>query len=186
MIPLSSSRRTGADRCPPAGFTLIELVVALTIVAIIVGFSIPVMKGIDREKIAREPVADLVGLVREVRYRAISEDRPYQIAFENGRFVATRFSVAVSDQEGLTTYLNDLKEEAKRLREQIRIKELKRAVIEKEGVKVGDPVPSEPDLLASLPYSRVEAWPEDVSVNVLFWGDEAWEPVVNQSYRRWV
>ena len=67
---------------PRAAFTLVEIVVALTIVAVIAAVAIPTLKGFGREERARAPMAALADLVQEVRKRAKSENRPYQIVFE--------------------------------------------------------------------------------------------------------
>jgi prepilin-type N-terminal cleavage/methylation domain-containing protein len=74
MDPLRGSRE--------GAFTLIEIVVALTIIAIIAAVAIPTLKGIGREERARAPVAALASLVQEVRARALRERKPYQIVFE--------------------------------------------------------------------------------------------------------
>jgi len=76
-------RHNGPPRGSGAGaFTLIEIVVALTIIAVIAAIAIPTLKGLGREERARAPVMALAGLVQEVRQRAIKERRPYQIVFE--------------------------------------------------------------------------------------------------------
>lgn len=72
---------------PPRGsrteaFTLIEIVVSLTIIAVIAAVAIPTLKGLGREERARGPVVALAGLVQDVRQRAMKERRPYQIVFE--------------------------------------------------------------------------------------------------------
>ncbi len=81
-------------RRPPAssrGFTLVEIIVALTIVAILAVGAMPLLKGFQDERLAREPVAKLVELAREVRMRAMTEKRPYQVAFHGRGFTASRY-----------------------------------------------------------------------------------------------
>lgn len=75
-----------------AGFTLVEIIVALTIVGVLAAATIPMLKGFNDERLAREPVAALVKLAREARYRAMTEKRPYQIAFHATGFTASRYS----------------------------------------------------------------------------------------------
>lgn len=75
----------------PAGFTLVEIVIALTIVAILTAAAIPSFQGFRDEQMAREPVTALVRMAKEARRRAMQEKRPYQIAFYNSGFTASRY-----------------------------------------------------------------------------------------------
>ena len=77
-------------RAASAGFTLVEIVIALTIVVIITAGAIPSFRGFRDEQIAREPVTALVRMAKEARLRAMQEKRPYQIAFHLGGFTASR------------------------------------------------------------------------------------------------
>src|SRR5262245_57656737 len=63
-------------------FTLIEIVVALTMIAIIAAVAIPTRKGLDQSEKARAPIQTLSEVVQEVRQRAMRERRAYQIVFE--------------------------------------------------------------------------------------------------------
>ncbi|HEY2574298.1 MAG TPA: prepilin-type N-terminal cleavage/methylation domain-containing protein [Verrucomicrobiaceae bacterium] len=72
-------------------FTLIELVVVLTILAVMVAAAVPSFRGLQDEQVAREPVAALARLAKEARLHAIGEKRPYQIVFADGGFSATRY-----------------------------------------------------------------------------------------------
>lgn len=75
----------------PSGFTLVEIVIALTIVAILTAAAIPSFQGFRDEQMAREPVTALVRMAKEARLRAMQERRPYQIAFYAGGFTASRY-----------------------------------------------------------------------------------------------
>ena len=86
--PHSRAGRLGGE----SGFTLIEIIIALTIVAVITAGSMPLLKGIRDERLAREPVAALVKLAREARFRAMTEKRPYQVALHATGFTASRYS----------------------------------------------------------------------------------------------
>lgn len=77
-------------RASSAGFTLVEIVIALTIVVIITAGAIPSFRGFRDEQIAREPITALVRMAKEARLRAMQEKRPYQIAFHMGGFTASR------------------------------------------------------------------------------------------------
>ena len=71
-------------------FTLVEIVIALTIVAILTAAAIPSFQGFRDEQVAREPVMALVRMAKEARLRAMQEKRPYQIAFHSTGFNASR------------------------------------------------------------------------------------------------
>ena len=64
-------------------FTLIEIVVALTIAAVIAAVAIPTVKGLGRDEAARAPMKALAAVVQEARLRAMREHRSYQIVFEH-------------------------------------------------------------------------------------------------------
>ena len=72
----------------PAGFTLVEIIIALTIVIIIAAASIPTFKGLRAEQQALEPVQELTRMAKEARLRAMREKRPYQIVFHGTGFTA--------------------------------------------------------------------------------------------------
>lgn len=81
-----------AFRMPTArGFTLVEVVIALTIIIVIAAGAVPMFKGWRDEQLARQPVIELVRLAKEARLRAMREKRPYQVAFYPGGFVASRY-----------------------------------------------------------------------------------------------
>lgn len=80
-----------ALRASAKGFTLVEIIIALTIVVIITAGAIPSFRGFRDEQIAREPVTALVRMAKEARLRAMQEKRPYQIAFYNAGFTASRY-----------------------------------------------------------------------------------------------
>lgn len=72
-------------------FTLLEIVIAITIVAIITAATIPSFRGFKDEQIAREPLAALSKMAKEARLHAMREKRPYQIAFTANHLTATRY-----------------------------------------------------------------------------------------------
>src|SRR4051812_6210896 len=72
-------------------FTLIELVVVLTILAVMVAAAVPSFRGLQDEQVAREPVSALARLAKQARLHAIGEKRPYQIVFADKGFSATRY-----------------------------------------------------------------------------------------------
>ena len=97
-----------------SGFTLVEIVVAMAIAVVIMAAAIPSYRGHQREKEAREPVAELAALVAEVRDRAMAENRPYQITFYPGGFVASRFLDPYVNNSDFRDYLIRLQTETLR------------------------------------------------------------------------
>lgn len=72
-------------------FTLVEIVISLTIVAVLAAATVPMLTGYKEESMAREPVTALLALAREARMRAMREKRPYQVAFHATGFTASRY-----------------------------------------------------------------------------------------------
>ena len=104
MKPACRSLKTSPDANAPdalrhrsllpqrqAGFTLVEIVIALTIVAVLAAATVPMLKGFQDERLAREPITALLRLAREARQRAMQEKRPYQVAFHATGFTASRY-----------------------------------------------------------------------------------------------
>lgn len=81
----------GIRSLPARAFTLVEIVIALTIVAVLAAATVPMLKGFQDERIAREPVTALLKMARECRMRAMQEKRPYQVAFHATGFTASRY-----------------------------------------------------------------------------------------------
>ena len=90
------------------GFSLVEIVVALAIVGVMIAISVPSIDSIRKEKLAREPVTALAKMVRETRKRAMSEGRPYQIAFDSRGFHAARFFSPYGKSEEFDQLQRDL------------------------------------------------------------------------------
>ncbi|MBB5031675.1 pilus assembly FimT family protein [Prosthecobacter vanneervenii] len=91
-----ASAHPASRHCPftpqrHAGFTLVEIVIALTIVAVLAAATVPMLKGFQDERLAREPITALLKLAREARMRAMKEKRPYQVAFHASGFTASRY-----------------------------------------------------------------------------------------------
>ena len=88
LIPSSFAFRHSSFR---SGFSLVEIVIALTILTVLAAAAVPMFKGWRDEQLARQPVIELVRLAKEARLRAMREKRPYQVAFYQGGFVASRY-----------------------------------------------------------------------------------------------
>lgn len=101
--PAHAPRRTPA----PAGFTLVEIVISLTIIVVITAAAVPMFRGLRDEQLAREPVTELVRLAKEARLRAMKEKRPYQVAFHAGGFTASRYFNPYLQLSDLTELLQE-------------------------------------------------------------------------------
>ena len=64
-------RLAGNRKNSAPAFTLIEVVVSLTILAVVAAIAIPTLKGLDAGEKARGPMRDLADLVQETRQRAM-------------------------------------------------------------------------------------------------------------------
>jgi prepilin-type N-terminal cleavage/methylation domain-containing protein len=73
------------------GFTLVELIIVLAILASLVAASVPSIRGMKNQEIARQPLEHLAELAKQARLHAIKEKRPYQIVFSEKSFTATRY-----------------------------------------------------------------------------------------------
>ncbi|MFZ4764745.1 MAG: prepilin-type N-terminal cleavage/methylation domain-containing protein [Roseimicrobium sp.] len=75
----------------PSGFTLIEIVLVLTLLSLLAAAAVPSVRGLQEEQAAREPLAALAKLAKETRLKAMRDKRPYQIVFTSKGFTATRY-----------------------------------------------------------------------------------------------
>lgn len=77
--------RHDSARCPSGrrGFTLIELMVAMAIAAMLLLVAIPNLRGLKKPPLVRA-TEDFVNGCREARARAILTGRPMQLAIEGG------------------------------------------------------------------------------------------------------
>jgi prepilin-type N-terminal cleavage/methylation domain-containing protein len=84
-------RLSASSHLSRSAFTLIEVVLVLTIIALLTAAAIPSVRGYQEEKVAREPIAALAMLAKATRLKAMQDKRPYQIAFTSKGFSATRY-----------------------------------------------------------------------------------------------
>jgi prepilin-type N-terminal cleavage/methylation domain-containing protein len=162
-------------------FTLIEIVVALTIVTVIAAVAIPTVKGLDRDEKMRAPIKTLGELVQQVRERAMRERRPYQIVFEHEGIHA---SPAMYPYEKREEYLQHFEElSTPPAREVIERTEVKREEVEgrpRQDTISDEPPPFEPPWTVTIPLD------EGMGCEVLMWGDGEWDVIEGEKMRRWV
>jgi type II secretory pathway pseudopilin PulG len=69
----------------PAGFTLIELAVAIMLMIVLMMLAVPSMQGVLADKRLRRSLDDFNRIVREAQERSVTERRPYLIVSVNGK-----------------------------------------------------------------------------------------------------
>ncbi len=194
---LAIGRRDDERRCVrclaarSTAFTLVEVVIVLTVVGILAGIAVPTINGVVREREAREPVAELVRLARTVRQRAIRDQVPYQIAFDGQGFHAARFFNPYGEAEEFAQVLRDMEalEQRRKLIEasQDRIGALADfGVQESFGSAPSQSVNNRAEEAASSIYYETYQMPEGTNYELLFWGQTEWTPMQSGRFERWV
>lgn len=159
-------------------FTLIELVVVLTILAVMVAAAVPSFRGLQDEQTAREPVAALARLAKQARLHAITEKHPYQIAFTEKGFSATRYLSPYLQATELDKFLQQTQIDGQNA----------------EAQAVSDPEPSpvdEPEQ-PSAPQTVFKEWaesytvPEGTTYTVQFWHEPEATPIAGDRVKLWV
>lgn len=167
------------DGSRTSAFTLIEIVVSLTIIAVIAVVAIPTLKGIQRDEKAREPMMTLAGVVQEARHRAMRERRSYQIVFEPGGIHA---SPAMYPFEKLEDFLKQLEE----IRLPPRVDEMQRTGVERQEVAGGLTQSEQVVHHVEAPWTLSIPLDLGTECGVLMWGDGEWDVLDGGKMRRWV
>jgi prepilin-type N-terminal cleavage/methylation domain-containing protein len=164
---------------PPGGpvgraFTLVEIVVSLTIIAVIACVAIPTMKGLKRDEQTRQPIASLAEIVQEARHRAMRERRSYQIVFEPEGIHASPAMYPYGKREDFLKALDELRHPPP-------VETIERTEVERDedGKKVK---PKKPE----LPWTASIALETGMECGVLMWGDGEWDVLDGGKMRRWV
>lgn len=168
---------TGSQR---DGFTLVELVIVLSVLVLLSATAIPSIDGVMKERQAREPVAALMTVARDVRNRALAEQRPYQIAFDADGFRASR-------------YFNPYggKEEFDKLQDLLKVQQQRLQIVEASrdrGVQL-DQVATDlraEAAIAGLTYSAFYEIPDGIDFRLRSWRDTDWLEMEGGTFRRWV
>lgn len=189
----------GSRRGSQLGFTIVEVVIVLTVIGLLAGIAIPTIDGVLREREARQPVSELLRLARSVRQRAIEEQVPYQIAFDGAGFHAARFYNPYGQGEEFVQVVQDM-QEMERRRELVEASRERMGVMSEPGffgpgemsMPGGAIIQGQPPLLdaqtgaqSSIYYEHYEL-PEGVDYELLFWGRSEWTPMQSGRFERWV
>ena len=162
-------------------FTLIEIVVALTIISVIAAVAVPTLRGLDRDEKARVPIKTLAEVVQEVRQRAMQERRAYQIVFEREGFHASAAMYPYAKRDEFLKHLEEL-------RMPPIAEAIQRPVALRQEVTNGHPeagAPPEPQGI-EMPWTLSVPLAEGTECEVLMWGDGDWELMEGEKLRRWV
>ena len=163
------------------GMTLVELIIAISVLSILTGIAVPAIDSAQRARVAREPVNQLYSMAREVRLRAISEQRPYQVLFDNEGFKASRFYHPYGGREEF----DELKMKLDQLDQRDAIIEASQA----RGIDMSGP--REVDLQREQVEEGIRFLKEydlesGVDYKLRFWDDTDWIDMNGGEFRRWV
>lgn len=167
------------------GFTLVEIVIALTILAILAGVTIPTVRSIEREREARAPVSELARLARTVRARAMREQQPYQIAFDDRGFHAARFFNPYGKSEEFDALVQEIAQIEQR--QEIIEASKARGMDPEAGLEPTAQDRADEALTEGLRYHESYEMPDGVRYSLMFWGETDWIDMQSSGeFRRWV
>jgi prepilin-type N-terminal cleavage/methylation domain-containing protein len=171
-------------------FTLIEIVVSLTIIAVIAAVAIPTLKGLDRDEKARVPIKTLAAVVQEVRDRAMRERRSYQIVFEREGIHASPSMYPYDKRDEFLKELENLRMPP--LDEPIERESVERVEVQRQDVVNGHPLDEVAVVPAEVTWHWEPPWTQTIPIEqgteceVLMWGDGEWDVIEGEKMRRWV
>jgi len=162
------------------GFTLVEVVITLSVLAVLVGISVPAISGLQRQHEARQPVTELVRMARTVRGRAMTEQHPYQIAFDHRGFHAAEYFSPYGGIEEFDELVTEL-EAAERTQEIVGASQKRMGNIGGQG-NAGE---EGGNVKRSLFFERYEL-PAGIRYEIMMRGDQDWVDMSGGEFKRWV
>lgn len=166
----------------PRGFTLVEMVVALTIIAILLTLAFPAMKALSEEEEASH-ITEFLDLSRAMRARAMSERRPYQIVFDQQAIYGLRYFYPYNEESTFEEFLAKRDEERQRRKEEIKRMEVHRMQMAQDTPETAPPpLPNVDDeyFVRKIPLA------EGTTIEVLPWGALEWSSLDGGEIHRWV
>ena len=169
------------------GFTLLEVILVLTLLALMAAASVPAVRGLRDEAQAREPLNSLARLAKQTRLKAMQDRRPYQIAFTSTGFKATRY---------LSPYLQAAQIEEFIQKSSIEAQQKEEAGVDQEEAPQGPMEAAAPGAnVAATPTNSppvYKEWmesvtlPEGMTCSVQEWYDSEPTPVGDNALKLWV
>lgn len=202
-----STRRQGGPRSGDRmeAFTLIEIIIAMTIIAVIAAVAVPTLQGLNDGEKARAPLTALADMVQEVRGRAMREHRQYEIIFERDGIHAVPGNRDFLKRDEFLKWLEELRTPPAITEYERQEPEPGPAVervetVQPQGVrpltgkdgpgaqKSGEPADNDKDKppAPEMPWSLTIAMENGTKPGVLFWGDGEWDDLQDGRVRRWV
>ena len=154
--------------------------IVLAVLTIIVAVSVPAVDSVLKERQAREPVSALHLLAREVRGRAMEEQRPYQIVFDSDGFRASRYFNPYGGREEFDK-LQELLQSQQRQMEIVEASRRRNISLEE-----GQGDPRLESALAGMTYASGYQIPDGLDYQLRFWNDTDWLDMNGGAFRRWV
>lgn len=195
---MSPTRRRGLlHESRARAFTLIEIIVAMAIIALIASVAVPTLKGLQEDETTRAPLAALAALVQDVRQRALREHRPFEIVLERSGLHAIPGNRSFPKRDDFLLYLEELRTPppSSNLIEPS-LPEVadspKPRPVAGPGIstsKPPEPTPNAPALLhppPDLPWTATIPLAQNFTCEVLLWGDPEWDLLEGEHLRRWV
>ena len=168
---------------PSTGFTLIELVIVLTLLAILMAAAIPSVRGLKDEQIAREPITALSKLAKETRLQAMKDKRPYQIAFTSKGYTATRYLSPYMQAGQLEAFVTKAENDIQQ-REEAGVPE---APTPDNSSGFANPAPTDKPVVSSYKeWTQSYTLPEGVHYGAQFWYEPEPTPIEGDTVRLWV
>ncbi|MEZ0389823.1 MAG: prepilin-type N-terminal cleavage/methylation domain-containing protein [Verrucomicrobium sp.] len=169
------------------GFTLLEVILVLTLLALMAAASVPAVRGLRDEAQAREPLNSLARLAKQTRLKAMQDRRPYQIAFTSTGFKATRY---------LSPYLQAAQIEEFIQKSALESQQKEEAGVDQEEAPQGPLEAAAPGTnvpaSGSAPAPAYKEWmesvtlPEGMTCSVQEWYDSEPTPVGDNALKLWV
>lgn len=163
-----------------AGFTLIEVVLVLTILALLAAAAVPSVRGLQEERAAREPINALAKLAKATRLKAMQDKRPYQIAFTSKGFTATRYLSPYLQLAQLDEFIQRTEIEAQQKAEAGITEESEAA---ENNAAAAGATPAQP---VFKEWTESHALQEGTTYGVQFWHEVEATPIEGEVVRLWV
>jgi prepilin-type N-terminal cleavage/methylation domain-containing protein len=171
-------------------FTLIEVILVLTIIALLTAAAVPSVRGYHEEKQAREPIAALAKLAKTTRLKAMQDKRPYQIAFTSKGFSATRYLSPYLQYAQLEEFIRQAELEAEQKAEAGITEELEEEIAAKEhanatGTGANGAVPAMPAPVFKE-WMESHTLPEGTTYGIQYWHEAEPTQIDGELVRLWV